>query len=93
MHLRHAPAHAEGGSGAHRGKGCNEHALDIAKVNPVVTISGVGDAAFGTLNGTLGAIAFHKGDAVAIVVLFPLDASTTSQEKVTVLVKLAAEGP
>ena len=93
MHLRHARAHAEGGSGAHRGKVDVQHALAIAEINPVGTISGVGHAASGTFDGTFGAIKFYKGDDAAKVILSALDASTNSQDKVTVLVKLAAEGP
>ena len=93
MHLRNARADAEGGSDAHRGKVDNEHALHIAEINPVGTISGVGYAASGTLDGTFGAIEFYKGDDAAKVILSALDASTHSQDKVTVLVKPAAEGP
>ena len=55
-----------------------------------MTISGVGDAAFGVFNGTLAAIDFDKGDSVVMVLIRPLDASTTSQEKLTVLAKQAA---
>ena len=72
------------------GKVGYEHALGIAQANPVVTISGVGDGAFGVFNGTLGAIDFYKGDSVVIVLLTPLDASTTSQDKLTALAKEAA---
>lgn len=41
------------------GKAGYEHALSIAQAHPVVTINGVGDAAFGTFNGTFGAAEFH----------------------------------
>ena len=73
-----------------RGKAGYEHALSIAQAHPVVTIDGVGDAAFGTFNGTFGAAKFHKGDSVVNVLISPLDANQTSQDKVMVLVKLAA---
>jgi hypothetical protein len=72
------------------GKAGYEHALEIAKAHPLVMISGVGDEAFGTFNNGIGAIDFHKGDAVVIVVLAPLDASKASQDKVLELARSAA---
>ena len=72
------------------GKASYEHALGLAKAHPVVTISGVGDGAFGTFNGTVGSIEFYKGDAVVSILLAANGASTPSQDKLTVLAKQAA---
>lgn len=72
------------------GKAAYEHALGIAKARQLVTISGVGDGAFGEFKGSFATIEFYKGDALVNVVLGVKGATAPPQDQTMVLAQLAA---
>lgn len=72
------------------GKVAFDHALALEQGNALVTVDGVGDAAFGRFSGPIGAIEFHRGDALVSVLLENSGPVAPSQDEMTALGKTVA---
>jgi hypothetical protein len=66
------------------------HGRGLAKAGPLFDVTGVGDAAFGSITGPLVAICFYKGDTMVVIMLMVGATAAPHKNEAITLAKTAS---